>query len=137
MRTVLIAPPEAPLFVAADEEEPEDPPPPPLEDPPIVALPEVEDPPPEDSSEPAPPPQLASTRASTRARAATASVPFSALFTILGLLGGEVRSAWRGQHGVLYGARRPVVSRWSSARLARAISPNCPEEVLSEVGAVL
>src|SRR5215212_8036779 len=94
MRTVLIAPPEAPLFVAADEEEPEDPPPPPLEDPPVVALPEVEDPLPEDSPEPAPPPQLASTRASMRARAATASVPFSALFTIHSLLAGVVGSAW-------------------------------------------
>src|SRR5829696_8927283 len=94
MRTVLITPPEAPLVVAADEEEPDSPlepypPPPPLEDSPVVALPEVADPLPEDPPEPAPP-QLVSARASTRARAATASVPF----IILSLLAEEVKLAW-------------------------------------------
>src|SRR5215204_4499051 len=83
-----MAPPEVPLVVAADEEEPY-PPPPPLEDSPVVALPEVADPLPEDPPEPAPP-QLVSARASTRARAATASVPF----IIFSLLAGEVRLAW-------------------------------------------
>jgi hypothetical protein len=96
MTTVLMDPPEVPLVVAADEEEPDSPsepypPPPPLEDSPVDALPEVADPLAEDPPEPAPPPQLVSARASTRARAATASVPF----IVLSLLAGEVRLAWR------------------------------------------
>jgi hypothetical protein len=130
MTMVLSAPPEEEsALVAADKEEVFPPPwpyppPPPPGDPPGVALPELEDPPPEDPREVlAPPPQLASAKARMRVRAASASVRFIVLrASFLRRLG---------QHRRLYGARRRIGSRRSSARLAGPIHPsaqrNCPK----------
>jgi hypothetical protein len=77
MMTVLITLPEAAFIVPADGDESYLAL---LEAPPVVAaLPEVAAPLPEDPLQPAPPPQLAS----TKTRAATASVPFIFLSPLL------------------------------------------------------